>query len=227
MKMFHTERFVFDLDFDFDERIGKDSYYEGEGDLYLVRQGNNMWETNFVPDLTGLPLPDWSDRGPGSSSINFVLADGCMHAHISEMPAGTYKKAHRHAAGTHVTCVAGSGYSLLWFDGETEYTRIDWKHGTVFPPANRQLHQHFTTSREPARYLGVALGSIRYPVTEQMRLTTLGKPGEKPACSTSVKDGGDQIEFDDQDPRIHALFLKEMEKHGIQQAMDRAFPVSR
>ena len=44
----------------------------------------------------------------------FILADGTMHAHISEMQVGTYKKAHRHGADFHVMCVAGKGYSLLW-----------------------------------------------------------------------------------------------------------------
>jgi hypothetical protein len=30
-----------------------------------------------------------------------------------------------------------------------------------------------------------------------------------------VKEGGDQIEYEDQDPRIHAIWLDEMRKHGI------------
>ena len=42
-----------------------------------------------------------------------MLADGTMHAHSSEIPTGRYKKAHRHAAGTHVHAVDGTGYSLL------------------------------------------------------------------------------------------------------------------
>jgi quercetin dioxygenase-like cupin family protein len=224
MKMFHNERFVFDLDFDFDERAGKDSYFQGEGDLYMVRPGNNYWETNFVPNLGTLDLPRWDDRGKGSSMINFILADGSMHAHISEMPVGTYKKAHRHPAGTHVVCVAGNGYSLLWFEGEREYKRVDWKHGTVFPPANRQLHQHFTTSREPARYLGIALGSLRYPITEQMWMAQIGKPGEKQSSSKSIKEGGDQVEWEDQDPHIHELYVAELKRIGITPAMDHAFP---
>src|SRR6201999_790341 len=102
----HNERFVFDNDFAFGERGGKDDYYSGEGDLITVRQGNHMWETNFVPDL-----------GAGGSNIMFVLADGTMHAHISEMPVGTYKKGHRHGPSFHVMCVTGKGYSLMWFDG--------------------------------------------------------------------------------------------------------------
>lgn len=224
MKMFHNERFVFDHDFQFDDRIGKDEYYAGDGDLHMVRQGNNMWETNFVPDLSVIPLTEWADRGAGGSNIMFVLADGSMHAHISEMPPGTYKKAHRHPAGTHVTCVAGTGYSLLWYEGSQDYERVDWKHGTVFPPANKQLHQHFVTSHEPARYLGTALGSIRYPITEQMMMTSIGKPGQKQAASLSIKEGGDQVEYEDQDPRIHQIWLAEMKKIGITPAMDKFIP---
>jgi hypothetical protein len=33
--------------------------------------------------------------------------------------------------------------------------------------------------------------------------------------SKSVKDGGNQIEYEDQDPRIHQLWLEEMRKAGI------------
>ena len=41
----------------------------------MVRPGNHMWETNFVPDLEQLELQSWEDRGAGSSNIMFVLAD--------------------------------------------------------------------------------------------------------------------------------------------------------
>jgi quercetin dioxygenase-like cupin family protein len=221
MNMFHNEQFIFGDTFEFDDRIGKDEYYAGEGDLVMVRQGNNMWETNFVPDLAVIPLTPWGDRGAGGTNIMFVLADGSLHAHISEMAAGTYKKAHRHPAGTHVTCVTGSGYSLLWYEGKGDFERVEWKHGTVFPPAFQQLHQHFVTSREPARYLGTALGSIRYPVTQAMMRTMWGNPGEKQAASLSIKEGGDQIEYEDQDPRIHAIWLEEMRKHNLTPAMDK------
>ena len=222
MKMFHDERFIFDNSFTFDDRIGREEYYSGEGDLTLVRPGNDMWETNFVPDLAIAHVTEYGARGGDSLNIKFILADGSMHAHISEMKAGTYKKAHRHGPGTHVTCVSGSGYSLLWYPGQTDYERIEWKCGTVFPPANQQLHQHFVTSKEPARYLGTALGSIRYPVTDYMRRAMLPKDGEKiQAGARSIKDGGDQIEYEDQDPRIHQIWLAEMRRHGITPAMDK------
>ena len=189
--------------------------------MNLVRQGGNTWETNFIPDLQSIELPDFSDRGAGGGNLIFLLADSSMHAHVSEMPVGTYKKAHRHGPGYHVMCVGGGGFSLMWRAGDKDFERVEWKHGTVFPPADQQWHQHFTTSPSAARYLGVGFGSLRYPFTSERRREILG---EKVAFSTSVKDGGDQIEYADQDPRIHEIFLAELARRGLASKMDRFFP---
>jgi quercetin dioxygenase-like cupin family protein len=228
MNTFHNDRFIFTNEFDFADRAGKNEYYSGEGDLITVRPGNHMWETNFVPDLASIELKSWGDRGAGGTNIMFVLADGTMHAHISEMPVGTYKKGHRHGPGFHVMCVTGQGYSLLWFEGGMDFLRIDWGHGVVFPPADRQFHQHFNTSAYPARYLATGVGGLRYPLTYAQRRSLLGvKPGEKGAVSTSIKEGGDQIEYDDQDPRIHRLWLEEMKAHDVEPKMEKFIPNER
>jgi hypothetical protein len=137
------------------------------------------------------------------------------------MPVGTYKKAHRHGPGYHVMCVAGSGFSLMWHEGEKDFHRIEWQHGVVFPPADRQWHQHFTTSTGSARYFATGFGSLRYPFTQARRDEILG---EKVAFATSTKEGGDQIEYRDQDPRIHPIYLEELARRGLQSKMDRYFP---
>jgi mannose-6-phosphate isomerase-like protein (cupin superfamily) len=210
MKMFHDEAFVFGDAWGFEARAGKSKYFDGKGDFTAIRPGNHLWETNFVPDLRSLELKEWSERGAGGSNIMFALADGTMHAHISEMPVGTYKKAHRHPADFHVMCVTGTGYSLLWYQGDEDFTRVDWKHGTVFAPPDYMFHQHFNTGPVPARYLATAYGSLRYPFTEAKRKALFG------GVSTSVKKGGDQIEYEDQMPRIHEMYVEEAARNGVQ-----------
>jgi quercetin dioxygenase-like cupin family protein len=222
LNTFHNEAFVFGNDFDFAERAGKREYFSGEGDLITVRPGNHMWETNFVPDLGSIELKSWGDRGAGGTNIMFVLADGTMHAHISEMPVGTYKKGHRHGPSFHVMCVVGQGYSLLWFEGDQDFRRVDWKHGVVLVPADRQFHQHFNTGPNPARYLATAFGGLRYPTTTANRISLLGAgEGDLPAVSKSVKEGGDQIEYEDQDPRIHRLWLEDMRRNNAEPRMEK------
>jgi mannose-6-phosphate isomerase-like protein (cupin superfamily) len=209
MNMFHNEKFIFSNYWQFDERMGDSKYFSGEGDFIAYSSDNPVWETNFVPDLSAIELKPWVARGGGSSTLKFILADSPMHAHTSEMPVGKYKKGHRHGADLHVMCVTGTGYSLLWYEGEPDFHRVDWSYGTVFAPPDQMFHQHFNTSAVPARYLATGLGSQRYPVTESKRKTMFG------GVSTSVKKGGDQIEYEDQSPRIHSMYVEETKKNGV------------
>jgi len=209
MNAFHNEAFIFDNSWTFQERVGDDKYFRGEGEFLPMRPGRHMWETNFVPDLRTFKLHEWKERGAGGSNMMFVLADGTMHAHISEMPVGTYKKAHRHTADFHIFPVTGHGYSLFWYEGEKDLERFDWQHGAVYAPADRQFHQHFNASAEPSRYLAVAYGGLRYPFTADKRATFMG-------MDVSVKDGGRQIEYEDEDPRIREIFEAEMRKAGAE-----------
>ena len=125
-------------------------------------------------------------------------------------------KAHRHGPDFHVYAVTGHGYSLLWYEGDADYRRVDWKHGVVFAPPDMMYHQHFNTSAVPARYLAVALGSLRYPFTSEKRNLFMG-------VDVNVRDGGRQIEYGDQDPRIHALYLRELARHGVASGMGKHF----
>jgi uncharacterized RmlC-like cupin family protein len=223
--LFRNERFLFDNPFPFQDRVGKDAYFAGDGDFLALTPGKHMWETNFVADLATFEMPEWESRGTGSRNIKFILADSAMHAHTSEMPVGTYKKAHRHGAGAHVFALTGSGYTLMWYDGDLkgdkgDFESHEWKHGFVFAPPDGMFHQHFNTSPEPARYLAVSLGSHRYPVIA-------AKAARKNDPERAAKEGGYQIDYEDQDPRIHALWLKELAKTGVRSGMGKIFDEER
>ncbi len=208
LNLFHSESFIFANPCRFPEREGAASHFAGEGDFIPVRPGKHMWETNFVPDINNLKLEKWAARGAGGSHIQLILADGILHCHASEMPVGTYKKAHRHGPDVHVYCIAGEGYSLFWYEGDQDFIRIDWGPGWVFAPSDMMYHQHFNSGASPVRYIAVGHGSVRYPFTDNMWKIYRG-------IDVDVKTGGNQIEYADQDPRIHELYKSELMKVGI------------
>ncbi len=218
LNLYHNESFVFENDEWFTEREANPNWFAGEGEMTSIRPGRILWETNFVPDLGSFELKPWEARGAGSANMQFILADGVMGAHCSEMPVGTYKKGHRHGPGLHIFIVHGAGYSLLWYEGDEDFKRVEWRHGMMFAPPDQMFHQHFDTSPAPARYLAVGLGSKRYPVLQVRRV---GSEGQR--SDVSIKLGGRQIEYEDQDPRIHRLYLEELHKAGVKSEMGKFF----
>jgi gentisate 1,2-dioxygenase len=215
INLFHNERFVFENPGVFPEREGVPSHFAGEGDFIPVRPGKHMWETNFLPDASSFKLHDWGARGKGAAHIQLILADGVLHSHISEMPVGTYKKAHRHSPDVHIYIVSGEGYSLLWYEGDRDLKRVDWRPGWVFAPPDMMFHQHFNSGTEPVRYIAFTQGSVRYPMTEHMRRVYA-------KVDVDVKKGGNQIEYADQDPRVHAMFVAALARKGLDVRMDPA-----
>lgn len=214
MNLIHEPDFIFGNGWRFPAREGTDpTWYEGGGRRSTVHRGLSMWETNFVADVTDFEVKAWNSRGAGSAHVQFGLADGNIHAHCSEMGVGTYKKGHRHGPDFHVFIVSGHGYSLFWHDGDADFTRFDWKQGSVFAPTDGIWHQHFNSAAVPARYVATAMGSTRYPFTADKRAIKRG-------VDVDAKKGGNQIEYEDQDPRIHRLFLEELARNGVVCRMD-------
>ncbi len=213
MNRFRNEDLIFDCPINFPERSGGENYFAGEGDFIGIRPGRHQWETNFVSDLSSFELKSWAARGAGGSMLRFILGGATIGVHTSEMPIGTYKKGHRHFDGVCVFAVTGSGYSLLWRQEDEDFIRIDWEHGCVYCPPDSMFHQHFNVASAPSRYLAVQIGSIRYPLL-QMKHDIWDK-----GTDISIKKGGAQIEYEDQDPRIHELWLGEIAKNGVSSRM--------
>jgi mannose-6-phosphate isomerase-like protein (cupin superfamily) len=212
LNLYHNERFVFGNDFSFSERFGDPKYYEGDGDFTPIKPGRHIWETSFVPDLTNVEVKTWVERGAGGASITFMLADGTLHAHTSEIPTARYKKGHRHGEGVHIWAVTGHGYSMLWYDPE-QMKEVPWRHGILYVPEHLMFHQHFNTAHKAARYLAISLGSRRYPF---LKFKRDGIAGE---TDTDIKKGGRQVEYVDQYPTLHKKWLEEIAKTGVKSDM--------
>ena len=50
------------------------------------------------------------------------------------------------------------------------------------------------------------------------------KPGDKGAVSLSLKEGGDQIEYEDEDPLVRKLFAEACAKAGVSNSMAKYYP---
>ena len=217
MNMFRNEEFIFNNPISFPERLGPNGYFTGDGQMIELRPGRHQWETNFVPDIMNFKLKDWAARGKGSSSLRWILSDGTLGCHTSQIVPGTYKKAHRHECGTNVITIDGTGYSLLWYEGDEDYFRIDWDHGVVVTPPEQMFHQHFNTGDTPSRYLAVQFGTVRYPIRQVKKDTWGGRVDQ------SVEDGGAQLEYENQSPDIHRMWLEEMDRNGVPSEMGEIF----
>ena len=68
------------------------------------------------------------------------------------------------------------------------------------------------------------MGNVRYPFTASNRAIMIGsKEDKRQRSSLSIKEGGNQVEYEEQDKRIHALWLDEMKKAGITPRMEKYF----
>ena len=214
MRRYHNADFIFNCPFDFTDRFGgEESYFSGQGKLYQ----NRIWETGFVPDARALKVYEWRERGGGGSQVRLQLAEASINAHISQFQVGTYKKAHRHGPGAHLLIIAGKGFSLFWPTGATEFEKIDWQPGTLaVVPYDECLHQHFNSGPTPARYIAILSGS------DGGRKFGIGP--RRIVSDVSMEDGGNQLEYEAEDPEVHRLFEAELAANGATCRMKALVP---
>ena len=208
LNLYHNIEFVFNCDYRFTDRYaGEEDFFSGVAKI----PGEGFHDTNFIGDVRGYELPERSDRGAGGKMLMIEMANNVMSAHISQFPVGTYKKAHRHGAGAHVIILKGEGFSVVWREGE-DIKRYNWRAGSLMVPPERWFHQHFNIGVEPARYLALKPFSSRNSRLAQ----TVGHLGER-------QMGGDQIEYEDEDPRIRAMFEEDLAKRGVASRMGSVY----
>ncbi len=205
MRLFKDNRFMFNSDYKFESRFaGEEDYFNGNGKLYNRR----VWESNFIANAPDMLLYGWKERGAGGINAMLEMANNNMKSHISEFPIGTYKKAHCHGPGAHLVLLSGSGgFSLVWTkEDRSDMKKLDWQHGSmVVVPSDNCYHQHFNTGTNRARYLALRSGDqgLNAP-----------RAGGGDGADKSIKEGGWQIEYGDEEQEIHQIFEKDLKAHG-------------
>jgi len=220
MRQWASEDFIFNNPYDFIDRYaGGADYFTAEAKLYKGR----VWETNFIPDIKKLPLYEWKSRGGGGKNAFMVMNAGMMESHVSSFPSGHYKKGHRHGPDAHLYITEGEGY-VLTQRGNEPRVRCDWQEGSLYlsgAGAGIWLHQHFNVGSTPATYLVMNQGISRKHASNRWQASesTVLRGGE-----ISGKEGGRQVEYEDEARDIHEIFEAELKKHGITCKMKKMVP---
>jgi cupin superfamily acireductone dioxygenase involved in methionine salvage len=194
---FRSAEFVFNNPFKFTDR------FAGQTDFFSTELKVGELEdksVNFIPDVYGVVLDSHPDKGVGFSRLGVNLSGNSMVGHIMAVESGTYRKAHRHAAGAHVIVLAGKGYTLMWPPGG-EFVRVNWQKGSLLVPPEGWYHAHFTTSPHAARHLALRRGLRGIG---QLWLPTL-----------SEREGGNQLEHEDEPSDVRAFYEAELIKEGV------------
>jgi quercetin dioxygenase-like cupin family protein len=216
--LYASPEFVFGCPMTFPDRFDPkdEQYFSGKANKLQER----FLETNFIPDVRQVELDRWKARGPGSNMM-ISMAGGNFICHLSEFPAGTYKKAHtnednRSRAGLVSDVVylflAGEGYDLQWGTGvkpgpDVAWEKLEYQTGSLMSPG-KGYNQHFNCSGEDIRYLVLRYGNPRY----------------QGAIGARTRDtGGTNVDFEAEDPRVAALFEEELAKRGVPSHQSEAF----
>lgn len=223
LDLYHNADFVFKNDFAFLDRYNsQEGYFQGsrwfryEGLKDVNPDELAAIEASVVQDIRQLDLKLFP-RGEGNSYAFLQMADNAIAPHIAAWEVGVYSKAHRHGPGSIIIIIEGKGHSLVW-DGHIHYSkgnphhRVDWHVGSMFVPPLYYFHQHFNTGNSGGRYVAIGWVGRKYRV-DGLGTETHVKP------VTHVREGGNQIDYEDEDPLVRKIFEEELRKTGVESRM--------
>ena len=150
----NNEKYVWENDFAFTDRYDAEENFA----TYSEHVGKNDTVTNVVPDAVEFELDSYDQRGKGTTNMHWkMVGNAIIDMHVSDMPAGVFKKAHRHSSDAFILLTSGKGYSITWPEGRyQDRVRVDWQEGTIFVPPIYWYHQHYNPEPEgSARYMAI------------------------------------------------------------------------
>ncbi len=230
MNLYGNQSFIFNNPFVFDDRFdGKKNYFKPQDDIASdpVR-GLAMRRTNFIPDVVECELPLDNRRSPGYRRIEPHMAGNRFYMWIGQHETGRYSKAHKHGSAAVLICLKGKGYTYTWpselgthpfSSGKADQVfRVDYEPvGMVSaaPMSGDWFHQHFGISKDTLRmsaWFGPNNARGRRP----------GRPGEKEKDlgAIDIRDGGNAIPYDEEDPYIRKEFEETLKSEGATMRME-------
>ena len=88
---------------------------------------------------------------------------------------------------------------------------LELRPGSVYALPQETFHQHFNIGADPARYLALRAGGRKFVRPWGAKMYGVDE---------SVAAGGDQIEYQDEDPKIRRMFEQELAKRGVVSRMN-------
>ena len=223
MEPFHNTEFIFNSDFNFTDRYGgqSDFFNPTETRYKEHTQGGRVWETHFIPDVSEAFIEDHGGgKVTGGSGMGYRMGTNFPNGHIGQWPAGVYHKAHWHGPGAILIGLKAKGYVLLWHkdlgphpytDGhEDQVMKVEWGPRSIYTPPQNWYHAHFNTGSEPARHIAV-----------YRSLTQRGSyvEGDNFRILMSSREGGNVLDYEDEDPQIRQRFIEDLKKEGVECVM--------
>ena len=236
MELYRNQSFIFDNPFHFSDRYDEsDDYFKpreferepDSGGVYhpeLNISGRHVNRSSLIPDTANCELPLDGQMSPGNriflmggwssrNSTTRSMAGTTFRCFLAQYPSGRYTKCHYHEGGPVLLCVRGKGYTLTW---GKELGLRPWESGnghlvkrqdyvpggmvSAAPGGTDWLHGHFGASKEGLRILAFSGGEPR-------RVT--GAPGDAVIShAVDIKQGGNTVEFRDEDPQIRKDFVE-------------------
>lgn len=202
------EEFIFDADYDFWARGGEASAFSDgtEGTMYENKYEGDAtpitWEANFIPNIrqfNRIDTDSWSNLG-AMKIIRIPFPYSNTHAHISEIPVGQYKNAHRHGPAANVFIHSGDGYTLMWKPEMDQKVKLEWGPRSVFTPPAGWYHHHFNLGSKPAGQFA-------------MHSPPLGTLDDFSVFDPHMDEN--TIDYADEDPEIREHYQCELQEAGI------------
>jgi quercetin dioxygenase-like cupin family protein len=235
INVYRNQRFIFENPFDFTDRYSEaDDYYRPVDTIEPDPVwGRAMVRSNLLPDIVNCELPLDNQRSPGYRRIAPHMPATDYRLFIAQHETGRYSKAHYHPAGAVLVCLRGKGYTYTWpvelgtnpweAGKEQSVKRQDYIPGGLVaaaPGGGNWFHQHFGVAKEPLRILALLGGPDRM---------ARGRSGEDMASmNLPLQEGGQTIDYPDEDPFIRKEFCLTLEREGAEVRMpDRLFQRTR